>query len=201
MSYPLPVWIIFAPRKWYNISVNTTLISARDVYREYGYARWENFANLIKRAQNLIESGERLGRITETRKPVTTGFGAVRQIVDYLLDDTAAILVGELASSVKLTGHFHIRNETVLLGLARKYCMSKGIMFKFQYPLSGFVYDALVGDSVLIEFDEPGHLKGTRQRGIDAQKDVAAQKAGLTLLRFDLTHDIIDIIVAIEEHC
>ncbi len=174
------------------------LISARDICASLGYVDWRNFRGVIKRAENLIRNGKRIGFISETTKLTNIGSGAKREIADYLLDKDAFQVVVELASSYKLNRFFGVRNETAVLSLLEKYCALKGIYFQFQYHLDRYIFDGLVGDSVLIEFDEPHHKTAGKNIKMDRAKDDWVRTKGFTLLRFDLSKDIIDVIVEVE---
>lgn len=177
--------------------MNNLKVSARDAYLQLGYARWENFNNLVKRAQNLINNGEYKGEITQTVKNVNTGKGAVRPLIDYLFDEYAFALIEKLANSYKINSYYSIRNETTILSLLKKYCAYKGIDFEFQYRTGGYVFDCLIESSCLIEFDEPHH-KRSRQSRKDILKDEYALKNGYKLFRFNIEHDIIDILSALK---
>lgn len=176
----------------------SNLISARDVYTSLGYVDWRNFRGVIKRAENLISNGKRIGFISETTKLINIGSGAKREIADYLMDKDAFQVVAELASSYKLNSFFGVRNETAVLSLLEKYCALKDIAFQFQYHLDRYVFDGLVGDSILLEFDEPHHRVASRQIKTDRAKHDCAITNGFILLRFDLSKDIIDVIVEVE---
>ena len=75
--------------------------SARKIQKELKYSKWENFNGLIKRTINLINSGIRLGKITESFIEVKTGKGAIRKVKDYILDEDALIIIKELSLSYK----------------------------------------------------------------------------------------------------
>jgi hypothetical protein len=94
-------------------------ISARDVYSSLGYTQWRNFRSVVRRAQNLIRNGVRLGTIIEDTRLVSIGSGAKRRVLDYLMDVDAFEIVRELASSFKLNRLYSARNETALLGLQK----------------------------------------------------------------------------------
>ena len=54
---------------------------------------------------------------------------------------------------------------------------------EFEYPLSGFVFDlALLDTLTLVEFDGRYH-GSTKQRGVDAHKEHVARSCGFTLIR------------------
>src|SRR5262249_25549816 len=133
-----------------------------------------------------------------THKPVSLGSGATRNVIDYWMDSDALEIISEVASSYKLTKHYAVRNETVLLALLAKYCSLKGITFRFQFPVGNAVYDCLVGDCIVVEFDEPHHRYGRACR-TDKAKDAVARSHGLQVLRFDLSNDIVDMIVQVEQ--
>lgn len=173
------------------------MITARKLQHQVKYARWERFNSLIKRAKNLIANGVAHGEIKEIMVPARLGSGAIRLILDYELDDAAASLARQLALSYKLGSSFCIRNETVILELLRKYCTHKGYSFDFQFPLGGKIYDFRCGKK-LIEFDEPHH--DSRRHALnDLIKNEIAAQGGFSILRFTLSHDIIDILIALEK--
>lgn len=91
-----------------------------------------------------------------------------------------------------------LRNECVLLRLAEKYWRAKGIGFEFQARRSGVIFDGIVAQRIAIEFDEPHHKHSRRQSDRDAEKGRIAASLGLTLVRFTLAHDVIDIILLID---
>jgi hypothetical protein len=147
--------------------VHIDLISARDIYSPLGYVDWRNFRGVVERARNLIQNGERTGSIMESTRLVAIGKGARRSVPDYSMDKRAFQLVTKLAASYKLNRCFGTRNETAILSMLRKYCTLKGLDFKFQYRLGRYRFDALVGDRILIEFDEPHHKRSARNVRID----------------------------------
>jgi very-short-patch-repair endonuclease len=173
--------------------------SARDLAPLLGYSNWQNFDGLVRRAQNLIKNGAAAGVIRDSWKTVTAGYGATRRIVDYSVDREAVDLLKDLASSYKLTKHYCTRNETVLLTLLEKYCKWKGLKFRFQAKLDDFAFDALIENRIAVEFDEPHHRYG-KNKERDSRKAAFATSMGLHLVRFDLTHDIVDMIVEVEKH-
>jgi very-short-patch-repair endonuclease len=173
--------------------------SARDLAPLLGYSNWQNFDRLVQRAQNLISTGAASGAIAEAKKKVIIGSGATRQILDYYLDNAAVNLVKELASSYKLTKHFSIRNETVLLALLKKYCSLKGLGFQFQQAYGDYVFDCVIDGYIAVEFDEPYHMD-RRGRSRDIRKEAYAVSLGLKVIRFDLSDDIVDMIVEVERH-
>lgn len=162
-----------------------------------GYSQWRRFHGVVRRAKHLIETGEECGRIRQSRSIAQIGSGAVRLIVDYELDADAIRLISRLGSAYRLTSHYPIRNETVLLRLLKKYCEAKGIAFEFQPRISGFVFDALVSGDALIEFDEPHHEEGGKTERRDAAKSRAASTAGFRIVRCSLDHDIVDLILLV----
>lgn len=139
-----------------------------------------------------------MGVIKCTTAPVAIGNGAIRRVRDYLLDEPAVELVTKLSSSVKLNGYYHIRNECVILGLLKKYCTARNIHFEFQQRYGTAVFDAVIGRRIAIEFDEPHHAEDVEQRIRDRAKDAIATDFGLTMLRFMIVHDIVDVILAVE---
>jgi len=172
--------------------------SARDLMPCFGYTQWRNFSGVIERAMGIIKHKSLCGEIIETRCTVRIGSGANRRIVDYLLDLEAVVLLKELCSSYKLNNFFSIRNETVVLQLVEKYCHKKHISFQYQFIVENRLFDCMVNDDILIEFDEPHHLYNTRQKVIDADKDIVAEVNGFSLYRVDLGMDIVDIILHLE---
>ena len=174
--------------------------SARDLRLYLGYAEWRNFSNVIKRAIGIIKHKHLNGRIVETSIVVSSGYGARREIIDYLLDADGVSLLSELCTSFKLNNFYSIRNETVVLQLVEKYCQKKGVDFQYQYRIGGFIFDCKVGNNILIEFDEPHHQNSTRQKEVDGEKNIIAKAEGFSLQRVDLDMDIVDIIVYLESY-
>ena len=174
------------------------LVSARAIYVDMGYVQWRRFDGLVGRARHLIANGEAMGVIKCTTAPIAIGHGAIRQVRDYLLDEAAVELVTKLSSSVKLNGYYHIRNECVILGLLKKYCTARDIHFEFQQRCGTAVFDAVIGRRIAIEFDEPHHAQDVEERIRDRAKDAIATDFGLTVLRFRIVHDIVDVILAVE---
>jgi len=170
---------------------------ARDLQYLLGYAKWDNFEGVVRRAANIITHRHLLGTIEQTTAVAQIGSGAQRNIVDFRLDRHAVILVAELAQSHKLTNVFSIRSETVVLQLVQKYCRMTGLPFQHQFRLEGFVFDCAVGHFLLIEFDEPHHQASRRQRQVDTEKERVARENGWVLFRVTLEMDIVDVIVAI----
>lgn len=171
--------------------------SARELMPCLGYLKWDNFVGVIKRVSGIIKHKHLEGNIIKTSRKVSIGSGASRHITDYLIDEDARVLLKELCSSRKLTNVFSIRNETVVLQLVEKYCQKKEVDFQFQYQFKNFVFDARVGDHILMEFDEPHH-SGIRQKEVDEVKDAVAEANGFSLYRVDLEMDIVDIIIYLE---
>jgi very-short-patch-repair endonuclease len=172
--------------------------TAREIYKRVGYRDWRNFNSLVRRAQQLISNGGRSGSIVQTTTPVVIGSGATRHVVDYELDEEAASLLEYLASSFKLTSTPEMRNECAILRLLAKYYLGKGVSFVFQKRVGSFVYDALVGDQVAVEFDEPHHVTARSVRS-DAKKDVFAAQQGWAIFRMGLSGDVVDAILAIDQ--
>ena len=94
---------------------------ARDLQELLGYAKWENFEGVVRRAEQLVLNGAAQGSLSKCSRSVNIGSGAVRSVVDYRLDRDALELLGLLTTSFKLNGFFLARNETVLLGLLAKW--------------------------------------------------------------------------------
>lgn len=171
---------------------------ARDIQPLLEYARWENFDNLIKRAQNLILNGIECGSITECKKSVSIGSGTQRGIIDYSLDVSALNLVKQLAHSFKTNGFYHRRNETAIISMLKKHFLKRGIGFEEQKHIGVFKVDAFIGNSVILEFDEPHHHR-SRQKEKDREKDLYLSSEGYVVSRATLDQDVIDIINMIEE--
>lgn len=171
--------------------------SARKLKNELGYTEWRNFEGIIKRAKNLILHTHSEGKIIKTKIEVQLGSGSTRMVVDYKVDKWAELLISELSSSYKLNNFFSIRNETVVLQLVKKYCIKHGLVFKFQYRLMGRNFDCMIGNKILIEFDEPHH-QNKGQKEIDKLKREISIENSFKLLRVTLEMDIIDIIFFIE---
>jgi very-short-patch-repair endonuclease len=171
---------------------------ARDLQPLLGYSQWRNFDRLIKRANHILIHKHLPGRIEPNTRMVNIGSCASRKITDYKIDRPALSLVMELAASHKLTNKFSIRNESVVMQLLEKYCLAKSISFAYQYHLGDFVFDCMIGNQVLVEFDEPHHQECSRQEERDLQKDGLAESEGLKILRISLESDIVDLILAIQ---
>ncbi len=173
-------------------------VFARDIYESLGYAKWENFNTLIKRCKQLIEHGQRVGHIEDATRVIEIGSGAIRRVIDYKLDAKAHQLVISMASAFKLLGHYPTRNETSILSFISRWCSLKKISFVPQAKyIDGHIYDALVGDLVAIEFDEPHHL-GNTQSSRDEKKDRESKDAGISVLRINIESNVVDAIVDLE---
>jgi len=107
-------------------------------------------------------------------------------------------LLQELCSSYKLNNYFFIRNESVVLQLIRKYCRLKQIAFGYQFRIDKYIFDCMLGNKILIEFDEPHHIN-SRQKKIDLEKEKIAKQNDFLVFRVNLDMDIIDVIIFIEE--
>jgi len=175
------------------------MISARSIYKDLGYKQWRCFEGLIKRAINLIKNGIEKGIIKETKKETLIGSGAKRKVKDYLFNNDAFNLIERLSNGYKLNNCYSIRNETVLLGLLKKYCKKKGIKVNFQYSFGTFLYDCCLNHKIFIEFDEPHH-KNKKQKNIDNRKDKYVKSQGYKILRFNLDNDIVDLILEVEKN-
>ena len=172
------------------------MVYGRDLSKNMEYVRWENFNNLVEKAVQLINSGTEKGTITRITKLVSTGKNAKRNITDYEIDMDAVNLLERL-SSYKLNKSIRLRNETVILTMVKKYCTLKKIPFVFQFRINEFRYDCCVNNNTLIEFDEQQHHH-SKQIAIDERKNIAAQLNGFKLIRFNISHDIIDIIIELD---
>ncbi|MFO1191538.1 MAG: hypothetical protein U1F00_05190 [Rhodoferax sp.] len=170
---------------------------ARDLQELLGYARWENFEGVVRRAEQLVLNGAATGSLAQCSRTVAIGSGAIRNIVDYRLDRDGVELLGLLSTSFKLNGFFLARNETVLLGLLAKWATGKGLIAKAQFRLGPYTFDLMIADKLLLEFDEPHH-DSSRQQSVDVAKDIAAKSAGFETLRLGLSNDVVDAILAIE---
>lgn len=170
---------------------------ARDVQEMLGYAKWENFEGVVCRAVQLASNGVAKGIFTRCSRQIAIGSGAVRSVADYRLDRDALELFGLLTTSFKLNGFFLARNETVLLGLLKKWVAGRGLSSSYQFRLERYVFDLMIADRVLIEFDEPHHLS-SRQLRVDQEKDSAAKRGGFEVVRLNLSHDVVDAILKIE---
>lgn len=175
-------------------------MTARNLRSKLGYKQWRSFNGIIERAQQIINSGEAVGIIVKTTYQAKLGSGSIRLIDDFELDDMAVDIIAKLSEHSKLhTRKLRMRNETILLGLLKKYCDGKNISFQFQAQKGSFRFDAMVERKILIEFDEPHH--GLYNQGIiDDAKDEWAKANDYILLRFDLSMDIIDMIFSIENN-
>lgn len=165
---------------------------ARDIYKELGYIRWENFNSIMLKSIQLINNGLHKGEINEIISLVLIGKTAKRAIIDYEFDDDSLLLIKRISSKVKILGVPRERNEVQILLLLKKYCQYKDIKFEPQKRVNNFYFDALINNT-LIEFDEIHHLK-TGQLKIDNKKDKTALKNGYNILRITIYSDIIDII-------
>lgn len=174
------------------------MLYAREIYKGMGYIRWENFNNLIEKAIQLINNGVEIGFINRVSKFVTIGSGAKRSVIDYELDLEAINLL-ERISSHKLNKSIRIRNETIILTMIKKYCDLKGIPFSFQFRINKFIYDCCINNNILLEFDEHHHDRDGRQKLVDINKNSIAQSNNYKLIRFNVSHDIIDIIVELDK--
>lgn len=172
---------------------------ARELQNVLEYSKWDNFKNVIEKAKQLIDNGLSLGEIFTTDREVNIGSGATRRIIDYKLDRSAVVLINKLAYN-KLNKEPFARNETMILSLIEKYCVAKGIKYEFQFYLDGYIFDSCIGNKILLEFDEQHH-ENSKQRFIDKKKTKIAWRYDYELLRFDVFHDIVDIILAIEKLC
>jgi very-short-patch-repair endonuclease len=173
------------------------MILARDIFEELGYLKWSNFLGVVRRANQLISNGLSKGTIKETTRRVQIGSGAYRKIIDYELDSDAADTVKIMASSFKLNGHFFGRNETAILHLLGKWASARGLTVEPQAKIDGYVYDVIIADTIIVEFDEPHH-QGSRQTKIDRAKSDVAKNNNKVILRFGIECDIIDVISEVE---
>jgi very-short-patch-repair endonuclease len=89
------------------------------------------------------------------------------------------------------------RNETAILHLLGKWALARGLTVEPQAKFHGYVYDVVIADRIIVEFDEPHH-QDSRQSEIDRAKTDIATKNDRIILRFGIECDIIDIISAIE---
>ena len=170
---------------------------ARDLQQLLGYAKWENFDGVVRRALQLVNNGSALGQLIVSSRLISIGRGAKRRVVDYKLDRNAVELLQLLSTSFKLNGFFIARNESVILGLLSKWATAKGLQATPQFCVGKYKFDLMLGDKVLVEFDEPHH-RDARQQRVDTEKFNLATEAGYCLLRLDLSVDIVDAILMVE---
>jgi|SRR3989344_6411962 len=170
---------------------------ARELMPLLDYQRWENFEALVNKAIQIINTGTQRGIITNSSRTVELGSGSRRIISDYKLDKDAVLLLEKMSAGYKLFRFTVPRNETLILSQLVKYLNQNHLKFVFQYQLNNHKYDLMIENKILIEFDEQHHTK-KRQHPIDTLKNEDATKNGFALLRFDPTHDIIDIITKIQ---
>lgn len=168
------------------------MVSAREVYKELGYSRWDSFRTVVRRARGFINNGLEKGAIADATVTVSLGSGAKRVVEDYHLDEGAIRLVKMLSLNYKLGRHGLGRNETSLLNLMKEYCDYRGLASDFQYRLGKYIYDFRCG-SMLIEFDEDHHT-AARQTETDFLKEKYASARGFTVCRLYIDNNIIDAI-------
>lgn len=173
---------------------------ARDLQQLLGYSEWRNFNNVIKRAKNIIIHKSLQGKIIDTYRIIAIGSGAKRKVLDYKIDNRAKLLVSDLSKSYKLNNSYFIRNETVVLQLVEKYCVSKRKVYKFQFKIENYFYDFMIDNKILFEFDEPHHKISKRQKDIDFIKNNLATLYGFNIFRISLKMDIIDIILFLQKN-
>lgn len=171
---------------------------ARDLQTPLGYTKWENFEGVVRRARQLAKNGLGVGRFDEAARIVAIGSGASRAVIDFRLDRSAVNLLGILATSFKLNGLYLGRNESAVLGLVAKWAGARGHRVVAQFEVNAFRFDLLIGNRVLVEFDEPHHRQ-SRQARIDVAKDRAARSDGFVVVRLDLDTDVVDAILLVEE--
>ncbi|MGK7900991.1 MAG: hypothetical protein AB4352_06185 [Hormoscilla sp.] len=171
---------------------------ARDLQHLLGYRAWRNFEGVIKRVIGIIKHQQLNGKIEKIVSIAKIGSGASRNIVNYKLDREAVSILQQLCSSYKLNNYFPIRNETVVIQLVEKYCHLNEIGFQYQFRLDKYLFDCLVGEKILIEFDEPHHQSSNQQKKIDKRKEEIAMQHNLIVFRVTLDMDIIDLVVFIE---
>ena len=173
--------------------------SARQLKDLLGYVEWRNFEGVVKRAIGLIQNQGRDGMILKTTMTVPMPKTATKTIVDYVVDESGLKLLIELSNGFKLNNCYPIRNESVILQMVEKWCVKHEVSFVYQHRLGDFVFDCMVGNLVLIEFDEPHHTYNTRQKRIDMVKNTTANLAGYYLFRVDVEMDIVEIICYLED--
>lgn len=175
---------------------NQQIFYARDIYESLGYKKWSNFKRLVEKANQLINSSIEIGKIENTYKNVIIGRNTTRKIIDYKLDKDAINLIRKLSYN-KLNTPMMKRNETTIFSMLKKYYESKNIKFDYQFKLDSYIYDCIINNNILVEFDEQHH-KEKRQIEVDLKKDDAAKNNGFKLLRFGVNQDIIDMILRID---
>lgn len=151
---------------------------------------------MMQRTLALRSSGVIDIQVVKTAKKVMTGKNTAKTIVDYLIDEKTKDFLLERCTS-KLCKIKPMHNETIILGLLKKYFSAKGIKFDFQKEIEEFVADGLIGDKVVLEYDEPYH-NCTAIMYKDARKDKVYKELGYKIFRCSLDDDIVDIILGIE---
>src|SRR5713101_7294674 len=71
--------------------------SARDLMRILGYAKWENFKNVIERAEEACKNSGQIvrGHFLQARKMINTSKGIRYSVKDYLLSRFACYLIAQ----------------------------------------------------------------------------------------------------------
>jgi len=170
--------------------------SARDIYRAIGYKKWSSFLHVIAKSNHIINNGLHAGVIKNSSKRARLAKGAIREIIDFNIDEQALDLIKNISGNKKLFDGRKITNEIQVLNLLRKYCENRGISFEFQFKLDNFFFDAKI-ENILIEFDEPHHAD-IRNVENDLIKSNYAKNKGFFVERFNCSHDIIDIIIKLK---
>jgi len=170
---------------------------ARDLQNLLGYSKWENFAKVIEKVISIARNDNRFV-IKQIKIPRQIGSGATRNIIDYRFNNEAVSLIKNMTGASKPVSSIRLRNETFIIKQLKKFYESKKISVKFQHRVGSYIYDCLVGEKVLFEFDEPHH-RNKRQSQIDKKKNDTARKYHYQIVRATIEDDIIDIIIRLDK--
>ena len=165
--------------------------SARLLKEEIGYAKWENFCCIIKKAIQICPK-----EVKQVTIKAKIGSGAKRDIVDYNLTDRGVELIKKLSNKATPLDYFKINEEGYIVALLDKYFKTKNINIIHQFRIHKYIYDCKISN-VLLEIDGHYHLSA-KQKIVDKKKDKIAIENGYNIVRITYNNDIIDIILKIE---
>ncbi len=169
---------------------------ARNLQKTLGFSKWSNFKNNIEKCIQISKYDSRYS-FKKTLTSVKIGYGAIRNVLDFELNELDVELLHRVCSSQKPITNFAIKNELYIINQIKKFYNARGIDVIHQYKLDKYVYDCKIGENILFEYDEHYH-DTTKQREIDKIKSEAAIALGYNVVRANIGNDMVDILIKIE---
>ena len=164
---------------------------ARDLMEPMGYTRWENFAEVVKRAKVSCETNKTPvdSHFRDTTKMVTAGVAA-RAVKDYKLTRYACYLIAQNGDSNKqeialAQAYFAVQARHSLSDSEKQL---SGIAFKRGVDSKGFAIIKSKGDEALFGGRSTAEMK--QQLGVSKSSALADRLADVLIKAKDLTNSM-----------